>query len=419
VDTTHGTVALTARASTGGLQKGIFNGGAFIVTQERTGETDLALTGGRPRSVCQIPSGMSASAAAAQPPVLRTLHATAHGRFRTTGQYASATIRGTEWTTTDTCAATTIADERDRVLTRANIEPITFPLMPGETISYHCSKVGLPPVSRGYCIEVIGEIGPETTMKGVTKVVPSFAMGLATLGPARRLAVCIRPPSAAAGGCTPYPLGPPNGQGLRFSTVICQPDRGPGPYVVTVRLGGVQLGPRLTYHAPNRPVIHRPCETTFGQSGFPAQVAPLSANIKRVNEYSVPTAASVPYFGMTLQPTGVGGAEQVRGVIYADRRGAPGRLVGATLPITIGARTPPKRYFVPVPSLHRMRPGRYWIGVLTGGDSGVAAIRYLPVAGSAPTNANAFSAGPSDPFGSITSVADTQMALYVDYLVGS
>ena len=48
VDASHGTVrVVTARNANGGLQSGVFDGGAFVVTQERSGLVDLLLAGGR------------------------------------------------------------------------------------------------------------------------------------------------------------------------------------------------------------------------------------------------------------------------------------------------------------------------------------------------------------------------------------
>lgn len=45
----------------------------------------------------------------------RSLWGNAKGDFRTTGRYASATVRGTEWRTKDTCTSTTVYVRRGRV----------------------------------------------------------------------------------------------------------------------------------------------------------------------------------------------------------------------------------------------------------------------------------------------------------------
>ena len=65
-------------------------------------------------------------------------------------------------------------------------------------------------------------------------------------------------------------------------------------------------------------------------------------------------------------------------------------------------------------ALH-LSPGTYWLGLLTGGDSGVAGVLVFPSRDSAPANTNVFAAGPSNPFGPIASVANAQMTLLLHY----
>jgi hypothetical protein len=244
-----------------------------------------------------------------------------------------------------------------------------------------------------------------------------FYAGLGTLGPAEPYQLCVRPPGAEVSTCTPYPLPPPDALGLRISTVQCPPDQGPGNYAITFRLRGVQLAPPLIYHAPNINFQRGRCTSELGQSSAGTRSAVLAANTKRVNAYSLPTAGVVPWMYADLGGTGTPGAEQVRGVIYADSGGAPGAFVAATMPITIRPTTATMPYRMYFAKAVQLKPGTYWLGVLTGGDSGVAAIRYFPVARSAPTNANVFSAGPSDPFGPIASVDDTQLSVFALYAV--
>ena len=47
--------------------------------------------------------------------VVRKLWTNAHGSFSTKGNYAAATVRGTEWLTEDLCEGTLISVKRDRV----------------------------------------------------------------------------------------------------------------------------------------------------------------------------------------------------------------------------------------------------------------------------------------------------------------
>ena len=46
---------------------------------------------------------------------LQLLHASAHGKFRTTGRYSAATVRGTIWTVADRCDGTLTHDITDSV----------------------------------------------------------------------------------------------------------------------------------------------------------------------------------------------------------------------------------------------------------------------------------------------------------------
>jgi hypothetical protein len=115
IDTTNGTVELTSAADNRGeTQTGQFYSGIFKFTQTKArsqlrggrqvGVTVLTLSGG-------LPTGCGASGARAQAATTRTarrLWGNARGNFRTQGRYASATVRGTNWLTEDTCAGTLI-----------------------------------------------------------------------------------------------------------------------------------------------------------------------------------------------------------------------------------------------------------------------------------------------------------------------
>lgn len=104
VDTRGGTVQLTSASdATGATQTGQFFSGVFKVVQKRVARpvTDLVLSGG---SFGRCPSGRRASAGASR--TVRKLWGNAKGRFRTTGRYSSATVRGTTWLTTDRCDGT-------------------------------------------------------------------------------------------------------------------------------------------------------------------------------------------------------------------------------------------------------------------------------------------------------------------------
>lgn len=114
-DTTKGTVALDTAAGAGKpLQHGEFNGGLFTVKQSRKNPlTTLSMTGaalnkcGRP-----VPRGGAAKQRS------RRLFSSVKGRFRTRGRNSAATVRGTQWTMTDSCVGTLTIVKQGSVVVR-------------------------------------------------------------------------------------------------------------------------------------------------------------------------------------------------------------------------------------------------------------------------------------------------------------
>jgi hypothetical protein len=120
LDTTRGQVLLkTAMNRSGALQTGHFSKGVFKIQQARKNPlTTISMTGGG-LGACHttLPSGGApkrASAAAAR----RTLFSNVHGHFRSRGRNSAATVRGTQWTMTDTCAGTLTSVKRGSVVVR-------------------------------------------------------------------------------------------------------------------------------------------------------------------------------------------------------------------------------------------------------------------------------------------------------------
>jgi hypothetical protein len=114
LDTRRGTVELTTAVEGGATQTATFHSGVFEVRQPANGHglTDIVLRG--PALSCprvRRSGKATARAAAAQTKKSkkrkRQLWARDNGgRFRTHGKNSVATVRGTSWVTTDTCAGT-------------------------------------------------------------------------------------------------------------------------------------------------------------------------------------------------------------------------------------------------------------------------------------------------------------------------
>jgi hypothetical protein len=121
LDTRKGTVGLQSAANTSGKrQTGRFFDGLFQVRQSKKrsarGLTDLRLKGSS-FSRCRVRRSKGAQAALTREQI-RRLRARARGRFRTSGQNSSATVRGTIWDVTDRCDGTLTKVRRGKVVVR-------------------------------------------------------------------------------------------------------------------------------------------------------------------------------------------------------------------------------------------------------------------------------------------------------------
>jgi hypothetical protein len=150
IDARAGTLKLTAATSArhGKVQTGTLGGGIFGLAQDRRGVnkglTTLALLEGLFAGAPTYASCTTTKLTDDAPPaayatklsstVLQTLHASAHGRFRTRGRYGAATVRGTVWRMSDRCNGTLTAVQRGTVLVQDFARHITVIVHAG----HHC-----------------------------------------------------------------------------------------------------------------------------------------------------------------------------------------------------------------------------------------------------------------------------------------
>jgi hypothetical protein len=133
----NGPRAKGAKAKT---QTGSFGGAIFKVTQSKGGKTkgltNLSLVeglkGGPSYASCKA-KAKKASIAALSSKTLQLLHGKAHGKFRTTGRYSAATIRGTVWTVADRCDGTLTHAIKDVVTVTDFVRHKTIQLHPGHS----------------------------------------------------------------------------------------------------------------------------------------------------------------------------------------------------------------------------------------------------------------------------------------------
>ncbi|MGN6869636.1 MAG: beta strand repeat-containing protein [Solirubrobacteraceae bacterium] len=110
IDARHGSLELiTATGQKGKTQHGVFGGAIFKLTQAHNGLATLKLVEGAFKgapsfALCRAHKAADATIASSK--TLQLLKASAHGKFRTSGRYSAATVRGTKWTVADRCDGT-------------------------------------------------------------------------------------------------------------------------------------------------------------------------------------------------------------------------------------------------------------------------------------------------------------------------
>jgi len=153
---------------------------------------------------------------------------------------------------------------------------------------------------------------------------------------------------------------------------------------------------------------------TFGKTSIGGSSDSFLADRKRVNRYALSIAATVGKLSIYLAPTSTSGEQVIKGLIYADSAGSPAALLATSTQLTFKNTNAAGWYDLPFSSPPVLAAGNYWIGIITGASSHVAGFRYDSVAGSRDYNENAFSSGPTSPFGAFSTDAE-QTSLYASY----
>jgi iron transport multicopper oxidase len=161
-----------------------------------------------------------------------------------------------------------------------------------------------------------------------------------------------------------------------------------------------------------------PASATFGKTSIGAATDVFAADRKRVNRYALGAAGSVTKLSVYLAPSGIAGQQPLKGEIYADSAGAPGALLGVTEELIFKSTNAAGWYDLPLGSPLKLSAGNYWIGIISGNTGKVAGYRYDNVSGARDYNANVYTAGPSNPFGAVTTDTE-QTSLYATYAPGT
>ena len=138
IDTTKGRINLTTAADLKGtVQSAWFYDGIFKMSQTKGSNpiTELAMVG--PKLSC--PKGKKARVSAKKPKT-RKLWGDGKGKFRTRGDFSSATIRGTKWVVIDRCDGTLTRVARGTVTVRDEVRKKTVIVRAGKQYLARKSK---------------------------------------------------------------------------------------------------------------------------------------------------------------------------------------------------------------------------------------------------------------------------------------
>ena len=146
IDALQGSLKIvTATGKVGKTQNATISGGVFTLTQSRIGITkgvtnfalqEGAFQGAPTYATCKAKTKKAAdqaTIASLSSRTLQLLKASAHGKFKTTGRYSSATVRGTIWTIADRCDGTLTHAIRDTVLVQDFVRHKTILLHAGQS----------------------------------------------------------------------------------------------------------------------------------------------------------------------------------------------------------------------------------------------------------------------------------------------
>src|SRR5207244_6064958 len=130
--------------------------------------------------------------------------------------------------------------------------------------------------------------------------------------------------------------------------------------------------------------------------------------------YALATPAPVTKLSIYLERGAASGQQVMKGIIYSDASGSPASLLGVSAQLTFTSASAAGWYDLTFSTPVTLAAGNYWIGVLSGPTAKVARYRFAKLTGSRDHNSNKYTAGPSNPFGSVTT-NDKQLSLYATY----
>jgi hypothetical protein len=156
-------------------------------------------------------------------------------------------------------------------------------------------------------------------------------------------------------------------------------------------------------------------DSTFGLTAVGGVNTVFGPDKKRVSKYVLSQSGDVSKLSLYLAGAGVSGSQVVRGVIYADAFGEPGRLLGTTVELSASGSDAAAWRDLPFASPLRLGAGSYWLGFISGDTSSVVKFFFNEYVGAYRTNADTYADGASDPFGGGVTAYLRNISIYATY----
>jgi hypothetical protein len=172
---------------------------------------------------------------------------------------------------------------------------------------------------------------------------------------------------------------------------------------------------RRTGSLPFRFATATTAEGIFGLTTVGGTNTVFGPDKKRVSKYTLSQSGDVSKLSLYLAGAGVSGSQVVRGVIYADASGEPGRLLGTTVDLSAAGSDQGAWRDLPFASPVRLAAGTYWLGFISGDTTSVLKFYFNEYVGAYRTNPDTYADGSSDPFGGGTTAYLRNISIYASY----
>ncbi len=138
----------------------------------------------------------------------------------------------------------------------------------------------------------------------------------------------------------------------------------------------------------------------FGRGSPGTSFSATSGNVKRASRFFLYFPATVS--ALTIHADGNGGgtgSQKMRGIIYADAAGQPGKLLNHTFEGVVSAGAAASWVRLQLPFQIDLKPGYYWLGIQSGLNHNVTRYSWAPQAQGRRYNLDSYLDGAASPFG--------------------